>query len=184
MTKLHQEDVWKVIRKTRLSLLSEYTDIDCYSEDIILLQDIIRNNTNSIAAELKISTLPIPNKKVSHKTLQTAGEMFTFLNHCPPKLFLDIFKNGTARDIILALTSVIKTLKNANEKKVTIEVFTNLMDSINLKDFENVQISTKGSCFTNAIFGNCTKDMHLNNKEIQGFFKVYNIKSINLIFRF
>ena len=183
MTKLDQEDVWKVIRKTRLSFLSEYTDIDCHSAaDIIFSSDTIRKNTNSIAAELKISTTSTLNKNISHKILQTAGEMFTFLNHCPPKLFLDIFKNGTARDIILALTSVIKTLENANDKKLTIEVFTNLMDSINLKDFENVQISTKGNCFTNAIFGNCTKDMHLNNKEIQGFFKVYNIKSIDFNF--
>ena len=38
MTKLDQEDVWKVIRKTRLSLLSE-SDIDCKSADIILSSD-------------------------------------------------------------------------------------------------------------------------------------------------
>ena len=100
MTKLDQEDVWKVIGKTRLSLLSEYTDIDCKSEDIIFSSDTIRNNTNSIAAELKISTTSTLNENISHKILQTAGEMFTFLNHCPPKLFLDIFKTGTARDLL------------------------------------------------------------------------------------
>ena len=177
MTKLDQENVWKIIKKIRLSFLSEYSDIDCNS---LLPEKNIQDNINSIASQLHLNTTSTANQNVSFKTLRTAGEMFIYLNYCPPYIPINallcayLFKTGTPREIILALTSVMKSLENAEEKKEIIEVFFNIMNTLNLKEFEIIQISTKGNCYTNAIMGNCTKKMNLNNKKIQGFLRVYN----------
>ena len=178
MTKLDQENVWKIIKKIRLSFLSEYSDIDCNS---LLPEKSIQDNINSIASELQLNITSTVNQNVSFKTLRTAGEMFIYLNYCPPYIPINallcayLFKTGTPREIILAFTSVMKSPKNAIE---FIEAFLNIMNTLSLKKFENIQISTKGNCYTNAILGNCTRKIDLNNKEIQGFLKVYNFKAI------
>ena len=83
MTKIDQENVWKIIKKLRMSFLSEYPDIDCYSSYSLLAEKNIQDNINSIASELQLNITSTVNQNVSYKTLQTAGDMFTYLNYCP-----------------------------------------------------------------------------------------------------
>ena len=178
LTKLNQENLWKIVKKIRLSFLSQHENPECQNSGTLLSNSIIRDNINSLATELQLITTTSTSNDVSHKILQTAGAMFTYLNFCPPKLFLFIneLKTRTPKEIILALTSVIKTIDNADEKKITIEVLLGLMDSLNLTEFEKILLST-GHCFTNAILGNCTKNINMSCKDIQGFSKLQSLLS-------
>ena len=182
MTKLKTENVWKIVKQTRLSFLLEHSDQDC---DRTLLSDKnIHNNINSLAAELYQNTTSRTNENISSKTLETAGEMFTYLNYCPsiiPKHALIsayLFRTGTPREIILGLTSAIKISQNVHEKDKLIEIFSNVMELLSLNNYENIQIITKGKCYTNtATFGNCTLKENVTNKEdhkLTGYFFTFN----------
>ena len=169
MKKIDQENIWKIVKKVRLSFLSRHKDPTC---QMTLLSDIhIRYNIKSLAKELKLNKTTSTTKNISHEILQTAGEMFTYLNYCPPKCFLyiaDLVRTKTPKETLLALISIIKTIKNTNEKKITIEVLLGLMDSFNLKEFEKILFS-QGHCFTNGILGNCTKNINMKSEDILGF---------------
>ena len=187
MTKLDQENVWKIVKKIRISLLSEHTALDCYIP--MLSDEIIQGNINQVALELNLNTSSTPNENVSKHILQRAVEIFTYLNYCPslfiPKpllLYANLLKNGTVRDIVLALTSIIKTSQNTQEREDTIKNLENLMKSFHLKEFENIQILTKGKCYTNSTFGNCSKRVKIKDYGIIGFSKISNT-FFNLSFR-
>lgn len=178
MTNLDQKNVWKIVEKIRISLLSEHSDLDCNSDSdkaLLLSDKNILNNINSLAAELKLNMTSIPNRNVSKETLQIAVEMFTYLNICPTKLLKftsHLFKTGTTREMILALTSIIKTIKNDKEKELTIKNLNMLLNSFSLGEYEKIQILTKGKCYTNATFGNCLTKVKVKNSEILGSFKL------------
>ena len=81
------------------------------------------------------------------------------------KIIAHLFKTGTPGEIIFGLTSVIKTSKNRAEKYKTIEMLSKFMEILRLKEYEKVQIITKGKCYTNATFDKCTKKIDLINEE-------------------
>ena len=123
MTKLDQENVWKIVKKTRISFLSECLDKRCQYHNPLLINSIIEKNINILAAELNLNTTSGTNANMSNKNLQTAVEMFTYLNYCPsfipPHALLTAYlsKTGTPREIILALTSAMKTSQNVIKKR-------------------------------------------------------------------
>ena len=173
MTNLDQKDVWKIVEKIRISLLSEHSDLDCNSDSdkaLLLSDKNILNNINSLAAELKLNMTSIPNRNVSKETLQIAVEMFTYLNYCPAafdKIFSFskyLFETGTPKQIIFALMSVLKTSQNA-AKTGTVEIFSTVMKTLSLSHYKDIQIITKGKCYTNATFGNCAKKINVTNTE-------------------
>ena len=125
-TKHDQEKVWSIVKRTRLSFLTEQSYPDCQDDDTLLTNTNIQNNINSLAGELELNTTSTPDINVLKRTLKTAAEMFTYLNYCPPKLISfskHVFQTGTPREIILALTSAIKTSQNVNKKDYFIEIF-------------------------------------------------------------
>ena len=103
--------------------------------------------------------------------------MFTFLNHCPPKLLSfveNLFTTGGAKDMILGLSNAKNTFEGY-VKQSSSKILIKLMETLNLKQFEKIQIITKGNCFNkNASFDNCEKTLNLTHEENLGIF----IKSI------
>ena len=175
MTELDQENVWKIVKKIRISLLSEHTTLDCYIP--LLSDEIIQGNINQIATELNLNASSSPNRNVSKSILQRAVEIFTYLNYCPsqfiPKhllLYANLLQNGTAREIVLAMTGVIKTSLDTQERKESIRILNTLMAALNLKEYENIQILTKGKCYKNSTFGNCEKSGDIKSNGTLGFF--------------
>lgn len=173
MMKLNLENVWKIVRKTRLSFLSRHIEIDsvCNEEKTLLSNGNIQENMNSLFEELKLNPTSTPDTNIPSQTLQTAGQMFTYLNYCPtaiPKHLLlraYLFQTATPKEIILALISIIKTSQNLTEKKETIEMLSKLMEILHLKQYENVQIITKDKCYTNAIFDKCPQKIDINENK-------------------
>ena len=171
MTKGEEEHVWKILKKIRRSFLYEHPHADCQDDDTLLSEEKIQENIKSLEKELKLDTSLTPDKNVSFKTLETAGEMFTYLNYCPVlipkylKIIAHLLQTGTPRKIIFGLKSVIKTSKNQAEKYKTIEILLKFMEAMRQREYEKVQIITKGKCYTNATFDKCTKKIDLINEE-------------------
>ena len=120
-----------------------------------------------MAKELKLKTTTEINRNISDESLQTAAEMFTYLITCLPnqKLFgfiTHLFLNKTPKEIILALIGIIKTSQNSER---TVEIFSNAMKSLRLNQYEEIQIITKGKCYTNGIIGNCTRKANITEEE-------------------
>ena len=178
ITKVEEDPAWKIVKKIRRSFLFEHPHADCQVHDTLLSEsktllsdENIEENINRVTKELKLNTSLTPDKNISFKTLETAGEMFTYLNNCPgliPKylrIIAHLFQNGTSREIIIGLKSIIKTSKNWAEKYKTIEMLSKFLETLRLKEYEKVQIITKGKCYTNATFDKCTKKIDLINEE-------------------
>ena len=99
--------------------------------------------------------------------------MFTYLSFCPSliskysRTIAHLFKTGTPRNIIHGLRSVQKTSQNFDEKYKTVEIFSKFMESLSLEEYKDIQMMTKGKCYTstNATFCNSTKKIDIINEE-------------------
>ena len=176
VTKLDQVHVWKIVKKIRLTFLSEHATPDCISTKTILSDTHIPSIINNLGKELKLNITFAKNANVSFTTFETAAEMFTYLNLCPPKIpkylqfHIHLFESATTtREIVLALTSIMKTLDIANEKEATIKIFKRVMDIFNLTKYRDIQNILKGKCDTNTT-GNCTHMLNVNKKGIINMF--------------
>ena len=74
--------------------------------------DIIQNNIKKIEVSLNITTSYDILQNISTKSLQTAAEMFLYLNHCPPKILntlKDIVMTYSTQDIFIHLMRIIES---------------------------------------------------------------------------
>ena len=173
-TELDLEQVWNLLKEIRKSFLSKskqktWKDHFCGPRDKLLLGDYITINVKSFAERLKLNTSDRQNRNVSYKTLETAGEMFTYLNYCPPELELFttyILGNGSPKDMILALTHFMKTSQNS-EKESTRRILLRVMEALDLHTYEKIQMVTKGKCYINNTFVKCTKNRNLSEEDIR-----------------
>ena len=70
---------------------------------------------------------------------------------------------------MLSLESLsrLKTSKKLAEKNITIIFLSKFMETLRLKEYEKVQIITKGKCYTNSTFDACTKKKNVTDEEYQ-----------------
>ena len=184
MKQFDQENVWKIVKETRKSFLSQHKNPECLDDGTLLSDNSIKDNIDTVEKKLKLSPIYSPNKKVSGNTLEDAVNVYTYLNYCPPELLhyvKDLITTGSPKDIILGLTGAKRMLQN--QKQSISKLFIKIMENLNLKDYETIQIITKGKCYNkDAIFGNCGKKFNTSNKEISGIYYTY-IFDIILILR-
>ena len=167
MTQLDQENVWKIVKEIRKTFLSQQTDQDCNYDKYLLSVTNIKNNIQRLSEKLKLNPQSIPNSNVSFTTLENAAKMFTYLNYCPPKLIFFIshlLNTATPRDIVLAFSSL-KTISLNALKPSTIQMFSKIMESLGLNNYENIQLITQGKCYNNSTYGSCTKKTDVVDKE-------------------
>ena len=146
-----------------------FDEMPMMSDGILISSQEIQTNNEYLAKELDLPLSYIPHEKIKDETLQTAAEMFTFLNYCPDtfeSLISHIIKTGTTKEIILALTSTIKSSRKV-VKKSSIKIFQKLMENLNLRTYEKIQMITKEKCLINGIFDTCTKKMVYSNEELE-----------------
>ena len=140
-----QKNVWKIVEKIRKSFLSQLKDRKCQSDATLLSDSYIKNNIDVVEEKLKLSVGITPKESVSDETLQFAANLFTYLNYCPNKDFhvlLSIIKSESAKNIFLALTSMMKTSQNAGQKS-SIKIFTKAMEILKLNIFKDVDVITR-----------------------------------------
>ena len=171
---MDEKPLWKTLKNVRESFLQQTSRYYClYGRQSLLSLEYIRNNTNKLGVKLGIKSTNIPLRTIYKETLLEAASMFTYLNYCPSKqietynFFKYLITEGSSKDIILALTSIIKTSHNAAKKGI-VGIFLKAMESWQLKQYEQIQIITKGKCDTITTSGNCTDKMNVRNIELLG----------------
>ena len=163
-----QKTIWNVIKETRNNYLSKHIESECQNYDTIVRNDHLAENIRAVEDKLNLnlSTNTI-SEDVGQETLETAAEMFTYLNYCPPEPFKnlvrllrqDLFKSGNlaSKDILLALASIIQSSQNAIKESST-RVLRKTMKILNLVQHENIENvgmfndnSTKESLFNEEL---------------------------------
>ena len=172
MAQFDLENIWKIVEKVRILFLHRNLEPECDYSSLsdIYIQDIIVQ----FAEELNLtpSSIPkTPKDNITYQKLETAGQIFTYLMYCPPKLVplvAQILKSETPKNIILALTSMIKspTIVPQSSRKILINVLTTLK----LDQYETIQIITKGKCYINGKFGNCKNNFNEEDLDLLGLF--------------
>ena len=148
--KLNQENIWKVIRQIRKSFLSFDFNPSCdIGNPLLFHNNHIKKNIKTVGEKLKVNTTYSRNKKVSDKILQTAANMVTYLIFCPTAkartltIFLfDLFNFKSANNILLAMTSMMKSSKNAGQESST-RIFMKAMEIFKLGTFRDIDVITK-----------------------------------------
>ena len=102
-------------------------------------------NTLNVANELNEAASSNPD--VSENVLRTAAEMFTYLNYKPSKLIVfykSLFKTALPREILWALTSIVKVSQNA-AKESSKKILQNTLKALKLTQFENIEHFARGT---------------------------------------
>ena len=148
--KLNQENIWKVIRQIRKSFLSFDFNPSCdIGNPLLFHNNHIKKNIKTVGEKLKVNTTYSRNKEVSEIILQTAADMFTYLNFCPSaeartlsNFLQDLLTSRSAKNILLALTSMMKRSVNA-EKESSTKIFTKAMELFKLSTYRDIEVITK-----------------------------------------
>ena len=142
---LDQDNVWKIVRKIRKSYLFQLKDPECW---MLLSDSFIKDNIDVIEEKLKLNIEINPNKNVSDETLAFAADIFTYLISCPSEDFyvLSVIKSESAKNILLALTSMMKTSQNAGKQSYT-KIFTKAMEIFRLFIYRDIDVITKEKGF-------------------------------------
>ena len=127
---LHQnhddiDNFWKIIKQVRKSFLSDGDDTECQNYDNKIAEDDIKANFDNV--EENLITKPTDydsHKNITEDILRAGAEMFTYLAFCPPKKLINFYEElllqGSTKDIILAMTNIMKTRRNAEKSSANI----------------------------------------------------------------
>ena len=127
------DSVWKVVKQVRQLFLFKSASSVCSGPSLLNNNDTI-SNTMKFEEKLNLTTPDDIFENVTESTLETAGEIFLYLNSCPPpilNLYSELFKNGTSREIILALTSIIKS-SHKRDRDVARKIWSKITDEMRL----------------------------------------------------
>ena len=162
MSQISQENILKIVKKIRKSILSEENDPECEYPNTLLSNSYVKKNINSVKEKLNLTTtFNMTNKNVTKKTLEQAAQMFTYLNYCPPHLYYFLRKiefSETPKNILLAIISIIKTRNNA-EKRSSTKIFTKIMEKLKLHNHKDIDIITKGEGLKDKHFDTWNKTL-------------------------
>ena len=116
----------------------------------LLGESLIKENVNKIAEKLSTTATKVSYIDITEDSLKTAAEMYTYLNYNPPKLLKfceSLFKKSSPREILWALTSIIKVSQNA-VKKSSRKILKNTLKVLNITQFEKIGNIAKGIGFS------------------------------------
>ena len=151
------ETVWEIVRETRQSFLSEKLESACQEFNLIAEQDIVENN-DQIERKLQLQVNYTLYENIPEDILQTGAEMYTYLNYCPSKImqFYDhLFLEGSIKHIILAVTNIIKTRRNA-ERETAMDIWNRIEKELTLF-YNNIDKVTRGK-FNKAVNMECKNE--------------------------
>ena len=114
-----------IVRQVRNDFLIKNGDLECHIDwDNKISEEYIKTNIDRVEIYLtKDSNDSDSYENITEKNLQTGAEMFTYLNFCPPKSLIKFYEElllqKSPKDIILAMTNIMKTRKNAEKLTAT-----------------------------------------------------------------
>ena len=153
---LHKKDFYKVLSVSR-----------CQDESTLLLDDEIIQNIQDLEKNLEFNSSDITYDNITSETFDTAAKMFTYLNHCPPKIvdfYKEFLKTSTLKDLILVLNRIQKNSLNTVQKSA-IRILNKLAKNYDLKIFDERNLNfTKPSDKWNAV---ANHPIHVDDKNVE-----------------
>ena len=115
------DNLWIIIKKVRKDYFSHNVDTECF---IQIAENDIKTVIDNVEENLiKKSTEYDSHDNITEDILQVGAEMFIYLNFCPPnklmKFYKEVLLKQSTKDIILAMTNIIKTRRNAEKSTAT-----------------------------------------------------------------
>ena len=111
------DNIWKIIKQVKKISLIGNVDPKCQESFHLIVEDEIKKNNNNVEEYFTTNSVDYDSHEtIAEDILQTGAEMFTYLNFCPPQLlqfYKKLLLKRSTKDIILAITNVIKTRRNA-----------------------------------------------------------------------
>ena len=140
--------MWKIVEERRKLLLSKDSEPECQDTNTLLTENLIQENSNYIESKIILNqNTTVQNVTIPTGIFKSAAEIFTYLNYCPPKLYFfmkGLLKTDSPTSIILALTSIIKSSRNA-AKESSIEIFLKAMNDFKLNTYEDIESLVNGA---------------------------------------
>ena len=151
--------IWKLVKDIRKQFLLNTIAIHPECERYYFLtNDNLNENINILGKRLNVRVSDIIIKNVEEEIFKSAIEMFLYLNHCndgvETKLFYNLFKEASPKDIILGAVSIIKTHP---EKKFLKLIWSKLSTVLNLQNrniYENSFLINSSNSFRPCTFSN------------------------------
>ena len=119
------DNIWKIVKQVRKKFLTVIVDTEC--QDIVnqIASENIKAIIDDVQKYLTINAMDYDShENVTENILHIGAEMFTYLSFCPPKNLIKFYKElllqGSTKDIILAMTNIMKTGRNSEKSTATI----------------------------------------------------------------
>ena len=149
------DNVWKIIKQVRKNYLSHNDDPECRENGNQIAKDDIKTNIDNVEERLttNLTDFNFHDENIKEDILQAGAELFTYLNFCPPKKLLKFYKElllkRSTKDIILAITNIIKMRRNA-EKSTATTIWSKIdKKMINLK-YRRIDLGMLSKIFCNS----------------------------------
>ena len=165
------DNIWKIIKQVRKSFLSDGDDTECKNYDNQIAEDDIKANVDNVEENLDTKSTDYDShdydyddyehdshENITDDILQIGVEMFTYLNFCPPKKLIKFYKElllqGSTKEIILAMTNIMKTRRNS-EKSTSTKIWSRITKKLKYLKYKKIDLFTlrKINHFTNP---NCS----------------------------
>ena len=148
--------VWKIVKEVRLHYLQENASALCDPISSLLNEKDVHANTMKVGEKIGLNITDNLLENVPESTLQTAGDMFIYLNSCPPPilgLYKELFENASSREIILTLRGILGTSREG-EKDIAVKIWSKITNEMkmNYKWIEKVtkEYSSDGNANNNV----------------------------------
>jgi len=157
--------VWKIVKEARRTfLVKSYVEACNETLPLLLSTDLIKENIKYIEDKLYLNLTNSKSSENENINFETAGQMFTYLNICPPKFFYllkNLLNSETPKRILLAMTSILKTSQNAQLRSNT-KIFMKIMTYFKLNSHKEIEILKNGNenRFSKNLFYSETENIH------------------------
>ena len=168
------DSAWKIVKQVRKKFLTQIADPECHLTSVNQIgEHYIKTNIDDVENYLTIKPAYDDNlENITAYILKAGAEMFTFLNFCPPETLLKFYKEillqGSTKDIILGITNIMKTRRNAHKSTAT-EVWNELnnkLKCLKYKMIESVTLRHNNNSIGKDSNQSCFEELKSLGKEI------------------
>ena len=140
------DNIWKIVKQVRKRFLSDNDDRQCQEDENQIANDDIKTNIDNVKKYLTINATDYEShENVIENILRIGAEIFTYISFCPPKKLIKFYKElllqGSTKDIILAMTNIMKTRRNS-EKSTSTKIWSEMTKKLKNMKYKNIDLVT------------------------------------------
>ena len=146
-TENKNDSIWNTLKEIRKQFL--FARADFLFQGQYIGNRLVKKNMDKVENAIKTKYENVSRNcdyfgystDVSPDILKTGGKMFTYLNFLPPKVakfYKELLFQGSIKDIILAVTNIMKTRRNAEKFSAT-KLWNRIDEKLYLK-YKNLEV--------------------------------------------